>query len=395
MTETLSRHATLPPRPTPAERAGGPWAAGALGALRAGVVGLLLVGLPGLALWYADDRSGTTFAQTARGLGQLWLLAHAATLEVPGGRVTLAPLGLCVLPLLLLARAAARASRDSRAGSVADVARVALATALPYALLTGLVSVLSRGPDVYAPLPQAVLAGLVLGALGAAAGALRPGRLWRAGWWALPARVRLLAPAVAGASGVLLAGGAVLVGAVLALHLDRAADLAATTRPGPAGGAGLLLLGLCLVPNAVVWGTSWLAGPGFAIGTGTGVGPFGYALGDVPAFPLLAALPSGEAPGWAVVGLLLPVLAGAVAGVLLLTGLRDRRHPVLETLAVGPVCGVLWAGICWGAAGAVGGQRLSSVGPSPVAVGLCVAAEVGVGALAAVLVLRRRDVPTG
>jgi hypothetical protein len=152
-----------------------------------------------------------------------------------------------------------------------------------------------------------------------------------------------------------------------------------------------------------VWGLSWCSGAGFAVGVGTAVSPFAHSLGPVPAFPLLAALPGSGVPRWIGVAVLaVPLLAGALAGRLVLADLdaqRDEeRHPelpgrwrtVLEAAAVGPVCGALVAGLAWLSGGAVGGARLTEVGPSPWRVGLAVALAVAVGAAVAALLQHRR-----
>ncbi len=46
-----------------------------------------------------------------------------------------------------------------------------------------------------------------------------------------------------------------------------------------------------VAPNAVLLGASYLLGPGFAVGTGTVVSPGAGRPRQLPAFPLLAALP--------------------------------------------------------------------------------------------------------
>jgi hypothetical protein len=202
---------------------------------------------------------------------------------------------------------------------------------------------------------------------------------------------------------VLVGAGALLVGVSLAVHGGRAADLAASSDPGAAGGAALLLTGLALAPNAAVWGLSWWSGQGFAVGVGTAVSPFAYSLGPVPALPLLAALPGSAVAGWiGAAALGVPLLAGALAGRLVVGDLEaqwdEERRPeplgrartALEAAAVGPVCGSVVAGLAWLSGGAVGGERLTEVGPSPWRVGLAVAVTVGLGAVAAALVRRRQ-----
>jgi len=366
-----------------------------LAALRAAGVGLLLLGAVVLLAWATGDRTSAA-ADALRAAGQLWLLAHGVTLEVPDGRFGLTPLGLSALMLLLLVRAGARAAEQCLVQTARGAACVAVAVAVPYALLATAVAGLSATGAVRAGLLQALLGGLGMGLLGGGVGALRGSVVGLA----LPGRLGLPARAVGVASGVLVAGGALLVGVSLALQLGPATRLAETGDPGPVGGAALLLAGLSLAPNAALWGASWLAGPGFAVGVGTAVGPFGYELGPVPALPLLAALPGSGLPSpYGLLALLVPLAAGVLAGRLVLRDLRPAEgesaaslpRAVLSVVPVGPACGLLWVALAWLSGGPVGGARLMEVGPAPGSVGLAVAALVSCGALLAVGLQRRRS----
>ena len=395
MTETLNRPARPVPRPprrtaeAPAPRPVGP---GAAAALWAAVAGLLCVVVPVLLVWGTDSRSGVGWWEAVRSAGRFWLAAHGVPLDVPGGRFALTPMGLLLVPLALVARFAGAAARDVRPPTVRAAASLALWTAGPYAVLAALVALVVTGPDVHVSPVPSVLAGLLVGAAGAAVGVLRHARLWRAAWAASSARAQRLAAGAATAIGVLLGAGALLVGIALAVHLDRAADLAAAGDPGPVGGAALVLAGLALLPNAVVWGASWLAGPGFAVGAGTSVAPFAHELGAVPAFPLLAALPGGGVPGWVgALALVVPLGAGAVAGHVVLARLGEAswQRTALEAAAVGPVCGAAVGLLAWLSGGPVGGERLAETGPAPLAVALAVAVATGLAAPAAALLRRR------
>jgi hypothetical protein len=368
---------------------------GALTAVRTALLGLVLLAVPVLLVWVADDRAGASAVEALRTSGQLWLVAHTAPLEVPGGAVGLTPLGLLAVPLLLLVRTATRRSQLRRVTSAGDAGRLAVAIAVPYAVLALLVGVASATDDVRTPLLSCLSGPLLVALVGAWAGALRPSRLWRAAWLRVPARGRRLLRAALVASAVLAGGGALLVGTSLAFHLPQAADLAAAGAPGVGGGLALLVLGIALVPNAVVWGAAWLSGPGFAVGVGTSVGPFGHELGAVPAVPLLAALPGSGVATWiGLLALLVPLAGGVLAGrsVERDPGLREAGlvRTALEAGATGPVCGLLWFVLAWTSGGPLGGERLVDVGPSPWAVGLAVTALVAVPAAVAALVARRR-----
>jgi hypothetical protein len=395
MTEILQRPAaSTPPHTEPTPFLRRRVVGGARAALVAAVLGVLLVALPVVAAWASDARTSAALADCARTAGQVWLAAHGTALDLRDGRFDLTPLGLALLPLALLARAGRTASLHRRATSVRAAARAASTVAVPYAALCAGVAAGSATSLLRPSVASAALGGLLTALVGAGAGALRPDRLWRAGWLRLGERTRRTLPAAVAAVSALLAGGALLVGASLLAHAGGAIDLAAATAPGAVGGAGLLLVGLAYVPNAVVWGASWLAGPGFAVGTGTGVGPFAYELGAVPALPLLAALPAGGVP--AEVGVLalgVPIAAGALAGRVLhrRSDGASRTRAALDVLATACWSGAAVAVLAGLAGGSAGGARLAELGPSVGRVGLAVALEVAVGALAALVLLGRRS----
>ncbi|HWH29807.1 MAG TPA: DUF6350 family protein, partial [Mycobacteriales bacterium] len=203
----------------------------------------------------------------------------------------------------------------------------------------------------------------------------------------LPARSRRVVDAALVAGGVLAAAGAGLVALALVLDAGTAAELAGGPEPGAVGGVGLLLTGVALAPNAVVLAVAWLAGPGFAVGTGTAVSPFATEIGALPALPLVAALPGGPPPGFAVAALAVPVLAGALAGRLLA---RSAGARLVDALMCGVLAGAATGVLAVVAGGPLGDERLADVGPSAPAVALAVAVEVAGGALVAMAVARRR-----
>jgi hypothetical protein len=139
-----------------------------------------------------------------------------------------------------------------------------------------------------------------------------------------------------------------------------------------------------------------MLGPGFAVGAGTVAAPSGSALGPVPAFPLLAALPAGthgSGPAWLEALLLAaPYAAGAAGGVLLI---RIEPTPTLESAPIrGFCCGVL-TGIVLGvgaafAGGPLGNGRMAVVGPSPWQVAAVASLETGIAAAIAAGVLNWR-----
>jgi hypothetical protein len=263
--------------------------------------------------------------------------------------------------------------------------------ATPYALAAAVLAAVATTRTVRPSAVEALLLAFALSAAGSASGILREADLLSLGW--LPVRPRVLLRASVVSLLVLLAGGAVVAAASVALHAGRVTSLAGATGPGLLGGLALLLLGLSLVPNAAVWGMSWCTGAGFAVGTGTAVSPWSSSLGPVPAFPLLGALPSGPTPHWlGVVVLALPVVAGVLGGLVVARSLGavSLTRAAMEGAAIAPCVAVLAALLALVSGGPLGDGRLSAVGPSPWRVGLAVLAEVLLPSVAAAVLGVRR-----
>lgn len=383
MTTTSERPATRPStRPAGAPDADAPLRAAVPAALWALGAGFVCVGLPVLLVWAADSRSSSDAVAALRAAGQVWLVAHGVPLGLGAGRLSLTPLGLVLLPLGLLLRAGGSAARQHPVATLREAGLLTAAVAGPYALVAALVAVLSASAAVRPSVLGAVVGASVVALLGAGAGVLRASGLDSdlAGRVPLLLR-RLLAPAGAAVL-VVLGAGALLAGVRLALEAGRAAELARASAPGAVGGVALLLLGVALVPNAAVWGAAWWVGPGFAVGAGTSVGPFAHELGAVPALPLLAALPSSGLPrGAGAAALLVPLVAGLVAGRLLARTAAPGTRPVREAVLCGPVAGVLLALAALVSAGSAGAHRLTDLGAAWWQVGPALAAEVAVGAV--------------
>ncbi|WP_373861862.1 cell division protein PerM [Actinomadura hibisca] len=369
---------------------------GLVGALWCIGIGLAVLTTVTLIGWIAAPRTalGQGLPGVFRTVVNFWLVSHHAGFAGPNGRVGLLPLGLLVLPAALLYRGGGWVIRAAGAqGRVrAEVPRVAVALAVPYALLAAALAVAAAAPSVRPSAWQALLACFVVamgaGGLGAARALVAArGKRIRTGLGALlkllPERPRSLVIGVAGATAVLLASGALLVGGSLALHLKEADRLYDMLAPGVVGGILLLVVQLAYLPNAVIWGTAYAVGPGFSVGAGTSVSPTGVILDAVPTFPALAALPEpGPAPVLSLLALAAPFVAGAVGGALTV---RAMPSPVYEAAPLwgflsGALTGVVVAVLAALSGGPLGGGRMATMGPSAWQVGLMAALEVGIAA---------------
>ncbi|AQZ66787.1 FIG021574: Possible membrane protein related to de Novo purine biosynthesis [[Actinomadura] parvosata subsp. kistnae] len=372
-----------------------------LGVGLAALTTLTLVG------WIAAPRGtlGAGLPGVFRTAAQLWLAAHHAGFAIPGGRVGLLPLGLMILPAVLLYRAGRWMARDAdlrlrlparlpknspkeqagarRRAQLVLVVQAGVSLAAPYALLAGLIALVASNEITQPFIGEALLSHFVLAFL---AGSLATARMigpWRVMLRLLPERVRALTVGTAVATALLLVAGFGLVLLAVVLNFDQVRGLSEVLSPGFVGGVLLALLQLLYLLNAVVWAFSYIAGPGFAIGADTLVAPTGVQLGTVPSLPLLGALPeSGPVPAWMMAVVAIPFAAGAVAGVMVA---RISPSPSYEAAPLwGFLTGVttgLGAGVLAALSGGpMGGGRLATVGPSPWEVALSVALEVGVAA---------------
>lgn len=360
---------------------------GAIAACAAAGIGIAVLTLLVLVGWIAAPHAGLGLTGVLRTAALLWLIGHHVGFTLPGvGRIGMLPLGLVLLPGALLWRAGRWVVRAGGVRRLRHVGYAALALAVPYAMVAAALALASSSARAAPSLPDAVVCSFLLaltaGGLGGARGIAPLSEL--AGL--LPDRLRSVTVGTVAALAVLTAAGSLLAGASLAAHLGEFRDVNASLGAGPVGALLLLLAQLAYVPNAIAWAVSFTLGPGFAFGAGTVVAPTGSALGQLPAFPLLAALPQGVHPAvpplLSVAVLAVPYLAGAFGGLLTV-----RAAPVLA-LETAPLwgfgCGALSGGVVGVVAafagGPLGNGRLAAVGPSPWQVGLVAALEVGVAA---------------
>ena len=365
-------------------------AAGASAACAAAGIGLAVLTILVLAGWIAAPHPGLGLIGVVRTAAVLWLVGHHVAVQVNGaGRIGMLPLGLVALPGALLWRAGRSVVRGQSVTELRQVLAAGLAVAGPYAALAGALAVCSRSALAAASVPQALLASFVIALVAASLGAARALAPWVQLGSLMSASTRSILAGSASALAVLAAAGAMATALALAGDVHRFGEVYRLLNPGVVGAGLLLLAQLAYLPNAVLWAIAYMLGPGFAVGAGTVAAPTGSVLGQMPAFPLLAALPTGthgSGPGWLAAAMLaFPYLAGAIGG---LVAARLAPTAVLESAPVRGFCCGLLAGIVLGigaafAGGPLGDGRMAAVGPSAWQVALVATLEVGISAAVA------------
>ncbi len=368
----------------------------------AAAAGPLLVCLAvGVAGWFLSDAGAHGAPRDGLRVGAYaWLMGHGSGASVAGVAVSAIPLGVSVVCAWAVWRIGHRVG-DSVSGhgpdadAIADGVRdwtVPVATGLFTAAYVAVAVVTLRSLGAGTDPPSAVrvvmwsmLLCLVVGGVSIAVGAGRAA-IWTA---YLPLSLRAAATVCLKVVSLLLFAS--LAAFVLALAVDFGAALNVVSQLHTDTGESALYAGLSLValPNAVVFASSFLLGPGFAVGTATVASPTAVVLGPVPMFPLLAALPDdGQPAGWVALMLLVPPVVAAWAA-----GASHRLYPTTrwEEAAVRGCGGGILAGLVVGvlaalAGGSVGPGRMQDVGPFAGQVTLHAMVALGLGALVGSLV---------
>ncbi|MBI2246143.1 MAG: hypothetical protein HYU55_20055 [Nocardioides sp.] len=349
-----------------------------LGGASAALATLLICLAVGVVGWFLADAGAHGTPRDGLRVGALgWLLAHGSGIHVDGVAVTVVPLGLTALAAWAVWRLGHRVG-DSVSGHGPDADRIAdgerdwtvpTAAAAFFAgyLLVALVTFRLAATAETAPsLPRVVGWSLLLCAtFGLVAIAVGSGR---AAIWAafVPASVRAAGAACLRVLGGYLALSALVFLVAFALDLGTAVNVMSRLHLSAGDGTVYAALTATLVPNAAVFTGSYLLGPGFAVGVDTLVSPTGVALGPLPMFPLLAALPAnGPTPAWTAYLLAVPPLVAAAA-----VARSQRRYPTLRWdhgalrgCVGGALAGLLLGLLAVVAGGAVGPGRMREVGP--------------------------------
>jgi hypothetical protein len=368
----------------------------ALGAALAGLTAsaAVLVGCMALALvgWFASDAGAHGDTKDAIRVGaDGWLMSLGAHLHLATGGVsatiTAAPLGLTLLCAYVAYRLGSWAALTSAVEDLRGLAFGVLVMSGLYGVVALVTAVLAATSQAEPSLLRSFVGGfalcLVFGGLGLLRGssgheevvALRA---------RVPEQVRAIGSGAVAAVMLVVAAAAVLLAVALLLDLGTGANVLSRLHADTSGGLLYVTLVAAVAPNAVLLSGSYLLGPGFALGTGTVVSPSAVVLGPVPAFPLLAALPSdGTQPVWLTALVAVPVLAGAAAAVLAV-----RRYPAygyetgaVRGLGAGALGGVLLTALTMLAGGAVGPGRMADTGVEPLQTAVSAVVAMGIGGL--------------
>ncbi|CRK59905.1 FIG021574: Possible membrane protein related to de Novo purine biosynthesis [Alloactinosynnema sp. L-07] len=279
-----------------------------------------------------------------------WLAAHQVPLIIQGHELGALPLLPTVLLTLLVGRTAAGAADRVDAWGARETGQIVLAVVAAHAAFGLTIAMVMDGPVAVDPLAGFYYPALLSGLAASVGVARRSGLLdWVTGRVDESALRGLRAGLLAVAA--LLACGALLVTFGLVMSFGTATTFFALDGPGSA--LGMLLLSAGYLPNALIAGTAFLAGPGFSLGA-VSIAPVGFEGGPVPALPLLAALPEHAALWW--VGLFaLPAAVGVLVGWVLRSTAESPRERMRSVGVAAVVVGLGFVVLAGSSGGALGG----------------------------------------
>lgn len=374
------------------------------------------------AVWATKGFGDMEFSSVAAMSAHLWLLIHGVPLDLAAafgasaGTMTLVPLGLSILPLLLCYRSGRRLARASYEG---EFLIPVLSGSVTYALISSaMYGWASPHPQPLQALNAAlvplgiVVAGLMWGGYREARSLSRMvgvdtaeqiSQMSQYSRWAGSYAWAVVRAAVV-AFVALVGLGAVLLGIGILAGWSQIVATYQELHAGAVGDTAVTLLQLGFLPNLVIYAIAWSTGAGFSFGAGTSVGLTSSDAGTLPMLPILGAVPESMGT-FGLVGLLVPLAAGAIAGWWFLREGEDHLDEwvalkvpfrplsaLISAVALGVVTGILtsfgalWLG--WISYGSLGIGRFTEVGAEPLTFAAHTALTVGAGVTFGMLLSR-------
>lgn len=367
------------------------------------LTGLLACAAVAVVGWLAAAFGGA--AGAVRAGATVWLVAHKAGATLGDARLSVAPLGLTLFLAWCLYRGGRFTARVSGADQTKDLATAAGVLAVTYGLGALIIALLTSDGAVKVSPASAFLGAATLALVAGTAGILVESGAARDIADATPPGLRDVVPAAMAAVLTIVAVASLLYAVLLAVHFSRVTSMLELLDAGVVGSVVLFAICLMLLPNVILYVVAFLAGPGFQLGVGTTIAPTGVDVGNLPALPLLAAVPAdGATPTYLLVlTALVPLLAGVMAGfVVARRGMAAADSDVLgwDAFALRGAIAALLAGIVLLvlmtlSGGAAGPGRMAQVGVSGAipAAGVLVAGMAIGAAITAAIVTARRPQP--
>lgn len=233
----------------------------------------------------------------------LWLGAHHVPFFLNGstiGYLSFLPIGAMLIPFFAL-RVGFSKALSKLHGDFHNLNSVRAIFAIEYALVATVLALSSRSSTVS---PQWYLTPLFAFVIAYFASLTSGTRL----------RISQALSLASRALAILLGFSFIVLALLIFTNISTFKNITTVLQPGIFGSLLLFGLNAFYLPNAALAILGYFTGTGFAIGAGTLVSPFVHRLGELPALPLLAALPTTSSR-WALIAVALVVSVGAALAI--------------------------------------------------------------------------------
>jgi hypothetical protein len=329
---------------------------------------LLPLGFISLIAWATAGSATGNTSDPMRAAIWLWLGAHHIPFFLNGtatGYLSYLPIGAMLLPFFALRSGFGRAISKLH-GDFHNLASVRTIFASQYALLVTLLALASRSPGVSSQWYLAPVFAFSIAYLAA----LTAGTRFRMSQ-AVSYATRVLA--------ILLGASFIFLAISIFMNLTTFKNISIVLQPGFFGAILLFALNLFYLPNLAVSVLAYFTGTGFAVGAGTLVSPFTHRLGEIPALPILAVLPTSSTK-WALVAVAFVIALGALMAAWAMTSSTQALVQAIVLLAISISL------IAYLASGSLMTNAMSAVGVSIWKLVLSLIIELGIGVTAMIFI---------
>ena len=242
----------------------------------------------------------------------LWLGAHHIPFNInfqssaTNGLLTYLPIGAMLCPYFAIRVGFRRSIEKIQPTQNHVIRQVIFSFALCYSLIAAIAAAITSSSSIrihwYLAFPIVFAFAWIISFITTA---LEPGKITNFFW---KKTIRTAAVGLLIIWGV----GAIVLSASIMLHFSVVNKLTTVIQPGIFGGLAFLLIQVLYIPNVAFAVVGYFTGAGLHIGNGSLVHPLIHRLSEIPAIPILGALPVNVFP-IAMVGVLLPIIFGSWA----------------------------------------------------------------------------------
>lgn len=282
-------------------------------ALRSLTLILLPIAFIALVAWATAGSSSANTADPLRAALWIFLVAHQVPLQLSLSDSTIAgdfsflPLGALLIPFFATKSGFMRMTETLGEPIGKQKRNYIISFAASYSVLGYLATLPALGGTVKAPFYFAIPIIFIVIAISAfLVSGIFPKHALQFPWQRALRVTWIVFVSLVGISALLLA-------ASLAYHYRVVLDLTRVIEPGIFGGLVLLIGQILYLPNFAIATLSFLSGAGISMGSGSLLSPFAHRIEEIPAVPILGALPVDSAPLLALFTLVILLLGAKIA----------------------------------------------------------------------------------